>query len=63
MAKFCKNFVEEGKEITAPVAHAPAPVEGMVMRIFDKYDINNSGYLEKKEVLGLLNDLLTDKGE
>jgi hypothetical protein len=62
MAKFCKNFVEEGREIT-PATQAPAPVEGMVMRIFDKYDINNSGYLEKKEVLGLLNDLLTDKGE
>jgi Ca2+-binding EF-hand superfamily protein len=34
-----------------------------VLSIFDKYDINNSGFLEKKEALRLLNDLLASKGQ
>ena len=60
MAKFCKNFISDSQEV---VQQAPAPVEGLVMSIFGKYDINNSGFLEKKEVLRLLNDLLANKGQ
>ena len=60
MAKFCLNFIHDNQET---VAQTPAPVEGLVMQIFDKYDFNNSGFLEKKEVMSLLNDLLANKGE
>lgn len=60
MAKFCKNFINDQQEAT-PVA--PAPIDGLVLSIFDKYDINNSGFLEKKEALRLLNDLLASKGQ
>ena len=34
----------------------------MVERIFDKYDANRNGFLEKKEVLRLMNEILSDKG-
>jgi len=60
MAKFCKNFINDSQAATAV---APAPVDGIVMSLFDKYDTNNSGFLEKKEALRLLNDLLANKGQ
>lgn len=60
MAKFCKNFINDSQVATAV---APAPVDGIVMSLFDKYDTNNSGFLEKKEALRLLNDLLANKGQ
>jgi len=63
MAKFCQNFIQDTEEVTTFRDQSPAPVEGLVMSIFDKYDFNNSGFLEKKEVMALMNDLLANKGE
>lgn len=34
----------------------------MVLKIFDKYDMNRNGFLEQKEILGLLNEILNSKG-
>jgi hypothetical protein len=34
----------------------------LVDKIFLKYDVNNSGYLEKRECLRLVDDILTQKG-
>lgn len=33
------------------------------MNIFNKYDDNRNGYLEKRETLGLLNELLANRGQ
>ena len=33
------------------------------MKIFDKYDTNKSGFLDKRKTLRLLNNLLANKGE
>jgi Ca2+-binding EF-hand superfamily protein len=35
----------------------------MVVKIFDKYDMNRNGFLEKKEILMLLNEILAGKGQ
>lgn len=59
MAKFVKNFINDSQEAT-PIA--PAPIDGLVLSLFDKYDANNNGYLERKEALVMLNDLLNSKG-
>jgi Ca2+-binding EF-hand superfamily protein len=37
-------------------------VQIMVMNIFNKYDDNRNGYLEKRETLGLLNEILANRG-
>jgi hypothetical protein len=34
----------------------------MVMQIFNKYDKNRNGFLEKRETLDLLNEILTNRG-
>jgi Ca2+-binding EF-hand superfamily protein len=35
----------------------------MVLKIFNKFDSNRSGYLEKRETLNLLNEILASKGQ
>jgi hypothetical protein len=35
----------------------------MVQTIFTKYDINRSGYLEKRETLRLVDDILASRGQ
>jgi Ca2+-binding EF-hand superfamily protein len=35
----------------------------MVLKIFNKFDTNRSGYLDKRETLNLLNEILANKGQ
>jgi YesN/AraC family two-component response regulator len=56
MSKFVKHF------LLKPVSQQ-SNIDSMVERIFDKYDSNRNGFLEKKEVLRLMNEILADKGQ
>jgi Ca2+-binding EF-hand superfamily protein len=59
MYKFVKNFLSK------PFSHKQQQqenIDGMVVKIFDKYDTNRNGFLEKKEILILLNEILAGKG-
>lgn len=38
-------------------------IHEMVQNIFNKYDNNRSGYLEKRETLRLIDDILAEKGQ
>jgi len=55
MTEFVKNFLSQ------PIT-AQENIDMMVVKIFDKFDSNGNGYLEKKECLRFLNDILANKG-
>jgi Ca2+-binding EF-hand superfamily protein len=61
MTDFIKNFTNQPVVSTAQVEKENIDV--MVFKIFDKYDDNGNGYLEKKEALRFLNDLLANRGQ
>jgi Ca2+-binding EF-hand superfamily protein len=54
MAPFIRNFME--KKQVQEIA------DQMVNSIFMKYDTNNSGNLDRRETLKLVNDYLSNKG-
>lgn len=56
MSKFIANFYK-------PLADNDAVIHEMVQTIFTKYDINRSGYLEKRETLRLVDDILASRGQ
>ena len=56
MTEFVKNFLSQ------PIT-AQENIDMMVVKIFDKFDSNGNGYLEKKECLRFLNDILANKGQ
>lgn len=56
MTKFVKNFLS--KPLTQQ-----SNIDSMVEKIFDKYDDNRNGFLEKKECLRLMNEILADKSQ
>ena len=53
MAKFVGMFIEPSDD---------EKIGQLVLNIFDKYDTNRSGYLEKREAFRLINDVLASKG-
>lgn len=52
MARFVKNYLLPRKDL----------IEEMTLQIFEKYDTNRSGYLEKREVLQMLDAILANQG-
>lgn len=59
MARFVYNFY---KPQVPALAGSDDMVAEMVDNIFLKYDTNRSGYLEKRECLRLVDDILSQKG-
>ena len=53
MARFVKMFLNEDKEKL---------ISELVTKIFQKYDTNKSGFLEKRETLQLLDEFLANQG-
>ena len=53
---FVKNFLNLPLE-------EDEDVQIMTMNIFNKYDANRNGFLERREALGLLNELLANRGQ
>ena len=39
-----------------------AYIDKVALNLFDMYDSNKNGFLERKEALGLINELLAQKG-
>jgi Ca2+-binding EF-hand superfamily protein len=54
MARFVKRFLEDDKQ---------ALIEETVKKIFLKYDTNRSGFLEKRETLQLLDEVLAEQAQ
>jgi len=59
MAKFVSNFLQP----VVSKINDENLINDMVQKIFMKYDVNRSGYLEKRETLRLVDDLLAAKGQ
>jgi Ca2+-binding EF-hand superfamily protein len=59
MARFVYNFY---KPPVPALAGSDEMVAEMVDKIFLKYDVDRSGYLEKRECLRLVDDVLSQKG-
>jgi Ca2+-binding EF-hand superfamily protein len=57
MAGFIVNFYKP----QALTTNDTGMINDMVQTIFAKYDVNRSGYLEKREVLRLVDDILMEK--
>jgi hypothetical protein len=39
------------------------PLEQLVNELFERHDINRNGALERREALGMINELLQRKGD
>jgi Ca2+-binding EF-hand superfamily protein len=56
----CYNFVK--RFLGGPVVTKLDPIEQLVLKIFSKYDKDRSGYLDKPEVLKMLDEILINQG-
>jgi len=54
MARFVKNYLQPNKSEDL--------IEEYVMKIFQKYDINRNLYLDKRECLAMLDEILLNQG-
>ena len=55
----CTRFVRRFLGVGAPVTD---PIETLVYKIFAKYDKDRNGYLDKPEVLKMLDEILINQG-
>lgn len=54
MAKFVRLFLKDDQD---------RMIEDVVKNLFLKFDTNRSGFLEKRETLKLLDEILAQKGQ
>mgnify|MGYP000923921604 CR=1 FL=1 len=55
MARFVRNYMNPSKNVDQ--------IEEMTIKLFMKYDVNRSGFLDKREALVMLDELLMSQGK
>jgi Ca2+-binding EF-hand superfamily protein len=55
MARFVRNYMNPSKIVDQ--------IEEMTIKLFMKYDVNRSGFLDKREALVMLDELLMSQGK
>ena len=55
MARFVRNYMNPSKNVDQ--------IEEMTIELFMKYDVNRSGFLDKREALVMLDELLMSQGK